>query len=362
MEQYDNLYQRWRNSLYFASLLVASVTLLLEITVTFLLLAYVPNSIHLSQPYYILIYIYLPSAINFSLVVAGGHIKDSERCSNTFKNYSSIFILTAELFVIACVHNIFSFTITLFAIPIILTLIYSNKMMTNLVTILSFGFMIISSYVALNDSQTSDVFYLIEMFIAFSLILACYIITNLLTDIEIVKNEILKDSAFKQLQFEELIKCDPLTGLHNMATFYSKLEALIKRNVKPLTIAVIDIDNFKIVNDTWGHDKANEVLIYIAAQLQACCTTLGSVFRYGGEEFTIIFPEVTSEEAKSMVEEARRNIYNHQFKSMPGQVITFSGGIATYTTDSYSAHDFFQIADKIMYKAKLSGKNNVMVE
>lgn len=362
MEQYDNLYQRWRNNLHFISLLVASITLFLEITVTFLFLIYVPNSIHLSQPYYILAYIYLPSAINFSLVVAGGHIKDSEMLSDNLKNYSSILVLTGQVFIIACVHNVFSFTTTLFAIPILLTLIYSNRTMTNVVTIASFGFMIISSYVAVNDSQTSDVLYLIEMFIAFSLILACYIITNLLTDIEITKNDILKDSAFKQLQLEELIKCDPLTGLHNMATFYNKLEALIKRNVKPLTIAVIDIDNFKSVNDTWGHETANEVLIYMAAQLQACCTILGSVFRYGGEEFTIIFPEVTSEEAKSMVEEARRNIYNHKFKTMPGQVITFSCGIATYTTDSYSAHDFFQIADKIMYKAKLSGKNNVMVE
>lgn len=362
MEEYDNLYQRWRNNLYFASLLVASITLLLEITVTFLLLAYVPESIHLPIPYYILVYIYLPSAINFSIVVVVGHIKDSERCSDTFKNYSSLLALTAQVFAIACVHNVFSFTTTLFAIPILLTLIYSDKMMTNLVTIISFALMIISSYVALNDSQISDVFYLIEMFIAFSLMLACYIITNLLTDIGIVKNEILKDSAFKQLQLEELIKCDPLTGLHNMASFYSKLESLIAKNVMPLTIAVIDIDNFKSVNDTWGHEKANEVLIYIAAQIQTSCGILGSVFRYGGEEFTIVFPEVTVEEAKAMIEAAQKNIINHQFESMPGQVITFSCGISTYTTESFSAHDFFQIADRIMYKAKLSGKNNVMVE
>src|SRR5699024_280638 len=111
----------------------------------------------------------------------------------------------------------------------------------------------------------------------------------------------------------------------------------------PLTIAVIDIDNFKTVNDTWGHETANEVLIYIAAQIQSCCGILGSVFRYGGEEFTIIFPEVTEEEAKTMVEAAQKDIINYQFESMPGQVITFSCGIATYTTDSFSAHDFFQI-------------------
>ena len=361
MEQYDNLYQRWRNNLYYVSLLIASVTLLLEIIVLFLLVEYVPESIYLPLPNYILLYIYVPSSINFSLVVVGGHIKDSERCSDTFKNYLSILILTAEVFVISCVHNVFSFTITLFAIPILLTLIYSNKIMTNLVTIVSFGLMIISSYLTISETQTRDVLYLIEMIIAFSFILSCYIFTNLLTDVEITKNEILKDSAFKQLQFEELIKCDPLTGLHNMAAFYNKLESLITKNVMPLTIAVIDIDNFKMVNDTWGHDKANEVLIYIAAQLQACCSTLGSVFRYGGEEFTIIFPEVTIEEAKAMVVAAQKNIINYQFESMPGQVITFSCGIATYTKDSFSAHDFFQIADKIMYQAKLSGKNNIMV-
>lgn len=362
MEQYDDLYQRWRNNLYFASLLVASFTLFLQIIITFCFLEYVPGTIELPTSYYILLYIYLPSALNFSIVIVGGHIKDSDRFSDAFKNYSSILVLSTEFFVIACARNVFTFTITLFVIPIILTLMYSNKMMTNIVTMISFAYMLISSYVAVLGSRTRDLLYLIEMFIAFSLILGCYIITNLLTDIEIKKKEIIKDGAFKQLQFEELIKCDPLTGLHNMAAFYSKLEVMINKGVRPLTIAVIDIDNFKIVNDTWGHDKANEVLIYIAAQLQSCCTTLGSVFRYGGEEFTIIFPEVTIEEAKAMVETAQQNIYNYQFESMPGQVITFSCGIASYTADSFSAHDFFQIADKIMYKAKLSGKNRILVE
>jgi diguanylate cyclase (GGDEF)-like protein len=242
-----------------------------------------------------------------------------------------------------------------------LTVIYSNKMITNIVTLVSIVLLSISSLVAITDTQTNDMFHSIEIFIAIILFIGCNLITNFINDIEKDKNDIIKAGAFKQLQLEELIKCDPLTGLYNMSSFYNMLDATIKNSEMPLSIAVIDIDNFKSVNDTWGHEKANEVLIYIAAQLQACCSTYGYVFRYGGEEFTIVFPYITPTQAKAMIEIAQDNIYQHDFDTIPQQKITFSCGIAAYSSSEYNAHDFFQLADKIMYQAKFSGKNKILI-
>lgn len=147
-----------------------------------------------------------------------------------------------------------------------------------------------------------------------------------------------------------------------MATFYKMLESSIQKEEMPLCIAVVDIDDFKSVNDTWGHEKGNEVLIYLAAQLQYCCNNQGHVFRYGGEEFTIIFPRTTATQAKAMIEAAQYNLYHYAFEFMPIRKVTFSCGIASYSSTTYSAQELFQMADKIMYQAKVSGKNRTLVD
>jgi diguanylate cyclase (GGDEF)-like protein len=221
--------------------------------------------------------------------------------------------------------------------------------------------MFISSCIAVTDAQTNDAFHTLEVFIGVLLVLGCSLLTNLLTDIEKDKNNIIKAGTFKQLQLEELMKCDPLTGLYNLSSFYNTLDTAIKKDEMPLSLAVIDIDNFKAVNDAWGHDKANEVLIFIAAQLQYCCSTQGHVFRYGGEEFTIVFPKTSPAHAKTMIEAAQKNIYKHDFGHKPNFNITFSCGIAAYPSSDYNAHDLFQLSDKIMYQAKFSGKNQILV-
>lgn len=361
MENFDELYQKWRKNFNYVALLVACITLILELIISPLLFQYLPQTIKLPTPQYLLLYILIPSMINFLLVILGHRSLTCKRLSERAKNYFSILVLSTQFLVIACVHNVFTLTITVLCFPIFLTLIYSDKKMTTTVTFITVIFVSISFIFALLDSHSNDAFFLIQTFVAYILLFGCHITTILLLNIENAKNDILKASSFKQLQLEELLKCDPLTGLHNMSTFYNMLEACIKNNEMPLTIAVIDIDNFKMVNDTWGHEKGNEVLIYLAAQLQFSCNIKGHVFRYGGEEFTIIFPRISPEGAKAMIETAQNNLYHYVFDFMPNQRITFSCGVVSYPASIYSPQDFFEMADKVMYQAKLSGKNKVLI-
>lgn len=361
MDQFSNLYYKWRRKLNNVALIIACFALLMELIVSHLMFRFLPGMIRSSLPRYALLKIILPSLSYFLLVLIGRYIMNSNRFSEIAKNYFSILTITIQIFIIACVHNVFIFTSILYIVPIILTVIYSNKMMTNVITFISIIFMLISSIVPVDVVPKRDSFYTLEIFICVLLILGCSLITNLLADIEKDKNNIIKASVFKQLQLEELIKCDPLTGLYNIASFYNALDASIKNNETPLSLAVIDIDNFKAVNDAWGHDNANEVLIFIAAQLQSCCSTQGHVFRYGGEEFTIVFPNTSATNAKAMIEAAQTNISNHDFGHNPIFIITFSCGVVEYPSTDYNAHDFFQLSDKIMYQAKFSGKNKVII-
>lgn len=361
MDQFENMYYKWRIKLNKVCFVNASFTLFLELIGSYHLLKYFPEIIELPTPYYILLYIIVPSTANYLLVLLGMKIMNNNKVSEQSKNYWSILILSIQFLIISCVHNAFMFSLTLFTIPIILTVIYGSKKMTNFITFVSIVFMLISSVFAINDAQSNNHLYYMELFLSIILVLGCNIITQILTSIEKEKNTILKSMTFKQLQLEELLKCDCLTGLYNMANFYDKLNVYIKNKEMPLTIAVIDIDNFKTVNDKWGHEKANEVLIYIASQLQYCCGNKGYVYRYGGEEFTIIFPKVTTTKANEILTTVQSNLYQHTFESMPEQKITFSCGIGSYPASGYNAHDFFQMVDKIMYRAKLSGKNIICI-
>lgn len=361
MEQFSALYTKWHHNLNKVAIVIASFSFVLEIIVSYLIIRYVPGTIRLPIPYYIALYIITPTAINFILVLLGKYILNSDSMTEDIKNYSSILILSTQLLNIASIHNMFSLTIILFSVPIVLTFIYSNKKITDRITFVSIIYMFISATFAKLDTQTNNSFYFIEVFIALILFIGCNVITKLIIDIEKEKNNILKISSIKQLQLEELVKCDSLTGLQNMATFYNMLEASIQATEFPLTIAVIDIDNFKSVNDTFGHEMGNEVLLCLSAQLQSSCGSKGHIFRYGGEEFTIIFPHTNPHEAKKMIEETQTILSNHRFDFMKDRVITFSCGIAVYPSSKYGAHDFFQLADRVMYQAKLSGKNKVMI-
>ncbi|MDK2808145.1 MAG: diguanylate cyclase, partial [Clostridiales bacterium] len=161
------------------------------------------------------------------------------------------------------------------------------------------------------------------------------------------------------LQLEEQLKYDPLTKLYNMSTFYALLAAAIEKEEFPLSLAVIDVDNFKKVNDTYGHDNGNTVLIYLAQLLQAHCSAMGLVFRYGGEEFAVMFPHKSTEEASLVMKDVQRIFGEHKFEFMQEENITFSCGITT-TIRGCIPRNLFNIADQAMYQAKSAGKNRTI--
>ncbi|WP_099466830.1 GGDEF domain-containing protein [Konateibacter massiliensis] len=359
MENFDQVYAKWRKNFNYVALLVASVVLALELILARVFL-YSLNVITISTSAYLLRYLFIPSFLNFLFVFIGRYCLNSGRLSETAKNYCSILTLSAQFLVIACVHNVFSLSVAILCFPIFITLIFSDKKMTHIVAAVSVVSACISFVFAKLDSRADDVLFPVQIFVTLILLVCSYITSILLFQIEQDKNERLKASSFKQLQLEELLKCDSLTGLYNMSTFYNLLERSINNSERPV-VAVVDIDNFKSVNDTWGHKMGNEVLIQLAAQLQAACSTQGHVFRYGGEEFTVIFSHTSAAQAKAMIEVAQKNLRNHMFDFMPEQRITFSCGIAAYPCENCSAQSFFELADQVMYKAKLSGKNRTLV-
>jgi diguanylate cyclase (GGDEF)-like protein len=160
--------------------------------------------------------------------------------------------------------------------------------------------------------------------------------------------------------FPELIFIDPLTEVNNRA-YLNIIKTKIKKISGPATILMIDIDNFKKINDTFGHVVGDKVLKKLAQTLRKNVKIPDEVIRYGGEEFLIIAYRCDLEEGKSLAERLRRKIEDIKFnKICPKFKITVSIGLSIYEPqeDLLTA---IEKADKAMYKAKQKGKNRVEV-
>ena len=160
---------------------------------------------------------------------------------------------------------------------------------------------------------------------------------------------------------------DSLTNLWNHGFFQSQLSEELKNskdNNQPVSLIIIDIDNFKKLNDTYGHQNGDLILKETAATLKDSSREMDYVCRYGGEEFSIILPQSNKEQAYLIAERLRQKILQFEFSrfSSPEKLkITVSIGIATFPDDAANKEELIEKADKAMYIAKFSGKNQTSV-
>ena len=162
-------------------------------------------------------------------------------------------------------------------------------------------------------------------------------------------------------RLENLSLKDPLTGIFNRRYLFSYLEDAIKSSQKdhiPLCIVMYDIDNFKILNDTYGHVIGDEVLRAVAKVLVDNCREYDIVSRYGGEEFIIVFPGAKESDAFVRANKIREDIESTYFSPSISKPVTISGGIAFYES-GMSASNLINVADSNMYIAKNSGRNRI---
>lgn len=157
---------------------------------------------------------------------------------------------------------------------------------------------------------------------------------------------------------------DPLTLLANRQAYQERIfheYSRWQRYKHPLTLAIADIDHFKKVNDTYGHQTGDKVLKVVASMLSKRLREVDFVSRFGGEEFVIIFPETTAKDAFSVLDTIRLALsaIRFSFKGEP-VTITASFGLAEFIEDQ-SIDQIFERADEALYQAKASGRNQCLI-
>jgi diguanylate cyclase (GGDEF)-like protein len=172
-------------------------------------------------------------------------------------------------------------------------------------------------------------------------------------------------ALLREQKLVEMSTHDGLTGLYNHAHMQEQLGnelARSKRYGRPLSVLMIDIDRFKAVNDTHGHQAGDDVLRRLAQCLQLAARTQDIVSRYGGEEFMLILPETGSEAAMIMAERLRADVASMRLMTKGHEfTVTISIGVVTYDTDAGEAtqRDLVEVADKALYASKDGGRNRV---
>jgi diguanylate cyclase (GGDEF)-like protein len=176
--------------------------------------------------------------------------------------------------------------------------------------------------------------------------------------------EALRESAER---YRELSIIDALTQLYNSRYFYNQLKMEIDRvnryEEQPMTLILLDLDNFKAVNDTYGHIEGDQVLSRLGQVIKRCMRKTDSAYRYGGEEFTILLPMTTSKNAAVTAERIRTEFKKENFSPAPGKEfhMTVSIGLAQYKPQE-DMKVFVHRVDQLMYQAKEKGKDRVCSE
>jgi two-component system cell cycle response regulator len=169
-------------------------------------------------------------------------------------------------------------------------------------------------------------------------------------------------------QSVELAITDSLTGLHNRRYMESHLTSLLDRATeanRPLALLIVDIDFFKLINDTYGHDAGDEVLREFARRLKGGIRGIDLACRYGGEEFVIVMPEAEVATASAVGERLRRQIAATGFAINGGKQsidVTVSVGIAVRTAEDAASDTLLRRADQALYRAKRDGRNRVVAD
>jgi diguanylate cyclase (GGDEF)-like protein len=168
------------------------------------------------------------------------------------------------------------------------------------------------------------------------------------------------------LKLQELAHTDEATGLFNKRRLFERLEmetARAKRYGEILSLLMIDIDDFKYINDTYGHQAGDDILRQTGDLLKRSLRVTDFIARYGGEEFTAVLPRTNSAGACCAAENLRSTFMLHPFQIGDNRVrITISIGVASCTTfDCIDAREIIRRADNALYTAKRNGKNQTAI-
>lgn len=361
-DEYLQLKNHWRDKILSSYYVVVSIVFLAEL-VLFLFMYILTDAFQYDSIKFAFLYVVIPTTINLISVGCAQFIQNHSE-SEMVKNYAVVCSLLIICTVICTIHSFFLISSAAFVAPIVVSCILDDENVTKVSGIASATLLIVTAFLApiFDDVwKPSQRWY--NVMAGLVLLSVVYYICQFLCSYTREKNEIIFQTSLTQERMHNALRMDSMTGLYNHSEFYHCLEEGIRwchDNDKIISVVVIDVDFFKSVNDTYGHEKGDIVLIKIAEILKKQCPAKAKVFRYGGEEFGMILHDYTQEATFDLIENVRHMIYQEKFSFMPDRHCSISAGIYQYNGADMSGEEVFEKADKAMYQAKQNGRNRTV--
>lgn len=312
---------------------------------------------------YYLIYVLLPAGIDAFIIAITLVLIKIKNISLIAKNYIVISGLVLIALVLSSVHGTYPVLLSLFVIPVLVTSVFLENRFLLFSFITSTVGLVVSSVINVYTEWVEEKRFLIaNAVISFMIMMLFSFISWLIILIHKNREKVLSQVQSENAKLSKENRFDGLTGLQNHTSFYNVLEnKLVKarHNKTGFALAMLDIDDFKDVNDTYGHAAGDEILKFVSETLVNVIAKSGVVFRYGGDEFAIIFHNPDPEANVQSLEHIRMVVESNDTMLMNGSGITLSIGYYNVKEAIMSSEEIFYRTDQALYQAKYNGKNQV---
>lgn len=354
----EELIKEYRKQLLMVHAGTVTIVSVAEVAAYFIFVHMGIHSLSLGSRY-LWLNVVLPIVLNFLTHMTARMLCGSDSVSHKTKNYVAIYATIITSFVVSFFHRDYIVTGCSYVFPIILSAMYNDKVILRR-SLWSSLVLISVSVATLFAEGKIDVTMLIDIIVVYGLIAVSYLCGILSINFSERNFSLIEKQAMENDRLEEEIDLDQMTGLFNHEAFYERLAPAIERSengAKDLSLVMIDIDDFKNVNDTYGHDEGDDVLKALAKILKGVCDENDYACRFGGEEFALILCGKSLEKAEEIVKSAMKSFYEYRFE-FTDKSLTFSSGIARYQADE-TIETFFDRADGNLYTSKKTGKNKI---
>ncbi|MCR5829583.1 MAG: GGDEF domain-containing protein [Lachnospiraceae bacterium] len=262
--------------------------------------------------------------------------------------------------VIQNLHGIYASVLSLPSLAIFISAVFAENRLTYTITVISLVSTLISYFVGHHLFDENDI-YIANYIIASAIVIVAYFCSNLLLRFIYSQLHTVKKGHTNEERLINKMRLDPLTGLYNRGGMDSIMDELINNYdpEHPLYLLMIDIDNFKSVNDTYGHQNGDKVLRTLAQVILDMGRKDIIPCRYGGEEVCVMFKNMDIDDAIKKSNKILSDFRNVRYDFSGDHSIAFSGGFVQYDSH-YTKDEWIKKADSRLYFAKHNGKNRII--
>lgn len=359
---HEHTNSKWRKSILIISLVLSLLILGIEIFMFFVLKQDIERTNITLQ--YIFIRIVVPSIMDFGALFTALLFQLDKKTSMPVKNYFSTFPALMFCSVLAIFHNYFQILLISPAFCFFISSLFGDTKVLKTNGILTVPVFIVAAITFWFDPETGESYYkFLTLITAVTLISSAFVFANTVLTSQAEKLKYIHQTYKRQTALIEELRIDPLTKLYNRTALQETLISSISRSdteqIKP-SLAIMDLDFFKHVNDEYGHINGDLVLITLAEIITKIMSSSRKAFRFGGEEFVLLFEGFSQEQVRDRLDSIRKTFSETRFSFAPDKSFTLSAGIAEIKSGD-NPSSWIERADKALYFAKEHGRNQIKI-